>query len=58
MGAWLDALHRLEKLFFEPTQHLLIPSGNYSARLRVGGKLIRRRLKTDVLSVAKLRRDG
>lgn len=31
------------------------PSGTYFARLRVNGKLIRRTLKTDVLSVAKLR---
>jgi len=31
------------------------PSGTYFARLRVGGKLIRQSLKTDVLSVAKLR---
>ena len=32
-----------------------IPSGTYYARLRVKGKLIRKSLKTDVLSVAKLR---
>jgi integrase len=32
-----------------------VPSGTYFARLRVGGKLIRKTLKTDVLSVAKLR---
>ena len=32
-----------------------IPSGTYYARLRVAGKLIRKSLKTDVLSVAKLR---
>jgi integrase len=32
-----------------------VPSGTYYARLRVNGKLIRRSLKTDVLSVAKLR---
>jgi hypothetical protein len=31
-----------------------VPSGTYYARLRVKGKLIRRSLKTDVLSVAKL----
>jgi integrase len=31
------------------------PSGTYFSRLRVAGKLIRRSLKTDVLSVAKLR---
>ena len=32
-----------------------VPSGIYYARLRVKGKLIRRSLKTDVLSVGKLR---
>ena len=32
-----------------------VPSGGYFARIRVRGKLIRRRLKTDVLSIAKLR---
>jgi len=32
-----------------------VPSGTYFARLRVRGKLIRKSLKTDVLSVAKLR---
>lgn len=32
-----------------------VPSGTYYARIRVKGKLIRKRLKTDVLSVAKLR---
>jgi integrase len=32
-----------------------IPSGVYFARIRIGGKLIRKSLKTDVLSVAKLR---
>lgn len=32
-----------------------IPSGTYYARLRVKGKLIRRSLKTDLISVAKLR---
>ncbi len=32
-----------------------VPSGTYYARLRVAGKLIRKSLKTDVLSVAKLR---
>jgi hypothetical protein len=32
-----------------------VPSGKYFARLRVAGKLIRKSLKTDVLSVAKLR---
>ena len=32
-----------------------VPSGNYYARLRVKGKLIRRSLKTNLISVAKLR---
>ena len=32
-----------------------VPSGTYYARLRVVGKLIRKSLKTDVLSIAKLR---
>lgn len=32
-----------------------VPSGTYFARIRVHGKLIRKSLKTDVLSVAKLR---
>jgi integrase len=32
-----------------------VPSGTYFARLRVKGKLIRKTLKTDVLTVAKLR---
>ena len=32
-----------------------VPSGTYFARLRVQGKLIRKTLRTDVLSVAKLR---
>jgi hypothetical protein len=32
-----------------------VPSGTYFARVRVHGKLIRKTLKTDVLSVAKLR---
>ena len=32
-----------------------VPSGMFFARIRVTGKLIRRSLKTDVLSVAKLR---
>jgi len=31
------------------------PSKTYFARIRIGGKLIRRSLKTKVLSVAKLR---
>jgi len=34
-----------------------VPSGIYFARLRVGGKLIRQTLHTDVLTVAKLRLD-
>ena len=32
-----------------------VPSGTYFARIRVQGKLIRRSLKTNVVSVAKLR---
>ncbi|HUB86655.1 MAG TPA: hypothetical protein VMB22_02095, partial [Verrucomicrobiae bacterium] len=32
-----------------------VPSGMYFCRVRVRGKLIRKSLKTDVLSVAKLR---
>jgi len=32
-----------------------VPSGSYYARLRVKGKLIRRSLNTDLISVAKLR---
>jgi hypothetical protein len=32
-----------------------VPSGSYFARLRVAGKHICKRLKTDVLTVAKLR---
>jgi integrase len=32
-----------------------VPSGTYFARLRVNGNLIRKSLKTDVLSIAKLR---
>ena len=32
-----------------------VPSGKFYARLRVKGKLIRKSLKTDVLSIAKLR---
>jgi hypothetical protein len=32
-----------------------VPSGTYFARLRVNGNLIRNSLKTDVLSVARLR---
>ena len=32
-----------------------IPSATYFARVRVGGKLIRKSLHTDILSVAKLR---
>jgi hypothetical protein len=32
-----------------------VPSGTYYARLRVKGKLIRKSLKTDLVSVAKLR---
>ena len=32
-----------------------VPSGTYFARIRVKGKLVRQSLKTDVLTVAKLR---
>jgi len=32
-----------------------VPSGTFFARLRIGGNLIRRSLKTDILTVAKLR---
>src|ERR1019366_3807470 len=43
----------------QKTQHSnlirYVPSGTYFARLRVRGKLIRKSLKTDVLTVAKLR---
>ncbi len=35
-----------------------VPSSKYFARLRIAGKLIRKSLKTDVLSVAKLRSTG
>ena len=39
------------------TQHLIryVPKGTYYARFKAGGKLIRRCLRTDVYSVAKLR---
>jgi len=44
---------------WQPTQYSnlirYVPSGTFFARLRVAGKLIRRSLKTDVLSIAKLR---
>lgn len=44
---------------WQPTQYSnlirYVPSGIFFARLRVGGKLIRQSLKTDVLSIAKLR---
>jgi hypothetical protein len=46
------------KLWQKPQFSNLIrykPSGTYFARVRVKGKLIRKTLKTDVLSVAKLR---
>jgi hypothetical protein len=36
-----------------PIQSGAFPSGIYFARIRVAGKLIRRSLKTDVLSIAK-----
>jgi len=32
-----------------------VPSGTYYARLRIKGKLVRKSLKTDLVSVAKLR---
>src|SRR5437667_6679812 len=45
--------------FWQKTQYANLirykPSKTYFARIRVGGKLIRRSLKTSVLSVAKLR---
>jgi hypothetical protein len=39
------------------TQHLIryVPKGTYYARFKAGGKLIRKSLRTDVYSVAKLR---
>jgi integrase len=44
---------------WQPTQYSnlirYIPSGTFFARLRVDGNLIRKSLKTDVLSIAKLR---
>ena len=44
---------------WQPTQYSnlirYVPSGTYFARMRVAGKLIRQSLKTDVLSIAKLR---
>ncbi len=44
---------------WQPTQYSnlirYIPSGTFFARLRVGGNLIRKSLKTDLLTVAKLR---
>jgi hypothetical protein len=44
---------------WQPTQYSnlirYIPSGTFFARLRVGGNLIRKSLKTDTLTVAKLR---
>lgn len=44
---------------WQKTQHANLvryePSKAYFARIRIGGKLIRRTLKTKVLSVAKLR---
>jgi len=61
-------LHKIEQVFIKrrPTRQRLaktqssnliqyVPSDTYFARLRVRGKLIRQSLKTDVLSVAKLR---
>jgi len=44
---------------WQPTQYTnlirYVPSGKYFARMRVAGKLIRQSLKTNVLSIAKLR---
>jgi integrase len=44
---------------WQPTQYAnlirYVPSGTFFARMRVAGKLIRQSLKTDVLTVAKLR---
>jgi integrase len=44
---------------WQPTQYSnlirYVPSGTFFARLRIAGKLIRQSLKTDVLSIAKLR---
>jgi integrase len=44
---------------WQPTQYSnlirYVPSGTFFARLRVGGNLIRKSLKTDVISIAKLR---
>ncbi len=44
---------------WQPTQYAnlirYVPSGTFFARLRLGGNLIRKSLKTDVLTVAKLR---
>jgi integrase len=44
---------------WQPTQYSnlirYVPSGTFFARLRVGGNLIRKSLKTDLLTVAKLR---
>jgi integrase len=42
---------------FLPDSHLVryVPSGVYFARVKVSGKIIRKSLKTDVLSVARLR---
>ena len=51
-----NALPNLTKTVAEAQYSNLIrhvPSGAYYARLRVKGKLIRRRLKTDMLSVAR-----
>ncbi len=48
-----------QELLWQNTPHAnlvrYVPSETYFARIRVGGKLIRRSLKTKVLSVAKLR---
>lgn len=48
-----------DESFWQTTQYANLvrykPSKAYFARIRIGGKLIRRTLKTKVLSVAKLR---
>src|SRR5437773_2567695 len=50
---------RADETFWKKTQYANLirykPSKTYFARIRIGGKLIRRSLKTPVLSVAKLR---
>ena len=54
-----DARHQAAAKEWQKTSYAnlirYVPSGTYFARVRVAGKLIRRSLKTDVLTVAKLR---